>query len=150
MIIKIFKDTGPKIAFTLTDNIRHILQPKPHDTGYDIIGIYKLKFGDCDKVYVHQTSFHFTSRTSSTRMYRGDQTSRTINTAYKKHTKCIKKWFWAIKTCWIYPQKWILSEQQNIPGKKTENAIPMDELMERECNSFLEIVWEYNQKGNTQ
>jgi len=34
--------------------------------------------------------------------------------------------------------------------EKTENAIPMDELMEGECNSFLEIAWEYNQKGNTQ
>jgi hypothetical protein len=33
--------------------------------------------------------------------------------------------------------------------EKTENIIPMDELMEGECNSFLEIACEYNQKGNT-
>jgi len=33
--------------------------------------------------------------------------------------------------------------------EKTENAIPMDELMEGECNSFLEIAWEYNQKPIT-
>jgi hypothetical protein len=29
--------------------------------------------------------------------------------------------------------------------EKTKNAIPMDELMEGECNSFLKIAWEYNQ-----
>jgi hypothetical protein len=34
--------------------------------------------------------------------------------------------------------------------EKTENAIPMDKLMQGECNSFLETAWEYNQKGNTQ
>jgi hypothetical protein len=34
--------------------------------------------------------------------------------------------------------------------EKTENAIPMDKLMEGECNNFLEIAWDYNQKGNTQ
>lgn len=94
-----------------------------HLTGNDIIGIYKLNFGYLTRCIY--TKLHFTSRTSSTRMCRGGQTSRIM--PIRSTPNVLKTDFEQSRLAAHILRNGYL--QNNKTHIKKQNAIPVDELM---------------------